>query len=75
MSAHIAKLNRKIRVNQALSRPWNVLYQNTIEEKTLKQKFKYAENYCDRRMKTKALGGWKNIFYENKKERDNSYTQ
>jgi SMC interacting uncharacterized protein involved in chromosome segregation len=30
MSTHIAKLNRKIRANQYLSRPFALLYQNKI---------------------------------------------
>lgn len=30
MSSHIAKLNHKIRVNQHLSRPFALLYQNKL---------------------------------------------
>ena len=51
MSSHIAKLNRKIRVHQSLSQPWNLLYQNALQQKTVRQKLKNAEIFAEKRFK------------------------
>ena len=62
MSAHIAKLNRKIRVNQTLSRPFNLLRENAGEEKMLRQKMANADSFYQRHAKVKAISGWKGLY-------------
>lgn len=71
MSAHIAKLNRKIRVNQTLSRPFNLLRENAGEEKMLRQKMANADSVYKRHAKIKAISGWKGLYELNKKEEQN----
>lgn len=69
MSVHIAKLNRKIRSNQYLTRPFALLYQNKIEEKAMRLKLNEATHYSTRRAKLKAFSGWKNFNQDIQKEK------
>lgn len=70
MSVHIAKLNRKLKSNQYLTRPFALLYQNKIEEKNLRQRMNQAANYSDRNNKIKAFNGWRNFYREVKKDHE-----
>lgn len=70
MSAHIAKLNQKVRTTQFLSRPFALLYQNKERERTLKFKMTQAAAHDNRRLKIKTVNGWRNIWRESKKEQE-----
>ena len=70
MSVHIAKLNRKLKANQYLTRPFALLYQNKIEEKNMRQRMKQAAQYSDRNNKIKAFSGWRNFYREVRKDRE-----
>lgn len=62
MSAHIAKLNRKLKSNQYLTRPFALLYQNKIEQKAMRQRMNEAAHYSSRNTKIKAFSGWRNVY-------------
>jgi len=42
MSSHISKLNDRIKAIKYLSKPFSMLYENKVEEKTLKIKYTQA---------------------------------
>ena len=67
MSAHIAKLNQRLQTAKHLSRPFALLYENAVNEKTLKIKMADAAGRDDRRLKLKAVTGWRNVFREAQK--------
>ena len=69
MSAHIAKLNNRLKVNKYLSRPFALLYENKVEEKMMKVKMNEASKHNVRSLKMKSLNGWRNIYREAKKEK------
>ena len=62
MSVHIAKLNQRIQITKQLSRPFALLYENAVNEKCLKVKMADAARRDDRRLKLKAVTGWRNVF-------------
>ena len=70
MSVHIAKLNRKLKANQYLTRPFALLYQNKIEEKALRKRMNEDAIYSNRNTKIKAFSGWRNVYREIKKDHE-----
>ena len=75
MSNHISKLNERVRTVKYLSRPFALLYENKLNEKMLKFKLTQAAKYDERRLKIKSLNGWRNIFREAKREREDEANQ
>lgn len=67
MSAHIAKLNDRLKIAKHLSRPFSLLYENKVNEKMLKVKMADAARRDDRRLKLKAVTGWRNILREGRR--------
>lgn len=70
MSSHIAKLNQRIQITRYLSRPFALLYENKEREKMLKFKMAEAAKFDNRRIKIKAVNGWRNIYREAKREKE-----
>lgn len=69
MSSHINKLNDRIKAIKYLSKPFSLLYENKVEEKTLKIKYVQAERSDNRRMIVKAFGGWRNMWRETQQQK------
>jgi len=67
MSGHIAKLNNRLKVNQYLSRPFSLLFENKVTEKMIKVKMRQATVYDSRRTAIKSFNGWRNTYRESKK--------
>lgn len=70
MSAHVAKLNLKVKTNQYLTRPFALLLENKLEQQSLKIKNKIAEKHDIRSTKMKGFNGWRNLFRESKEQRN-----
>lgn len=70
MSSHICKLNDRLKAIKYLSKPFSLLYENKVQEQTLKVKYTQAERSDNRRMKVKAFSGWRNVWREVKQQKD-----
>jgi centrosomal protein POC5 len=75
MSAHIARLNDRLKTARYLTRPFALLYENRLNEKMLKLKMADAARRDDRRLKIKAVNGWRNILREGRREREEVASQ
>lgn len=75
MVNHIAKLNDRVKIVKHLSRPFALLYENKLNEKMLKFKMRQAAIFDCRRLKLKSLNGWRNIFRQARREREEQLNQ
>jgi hypothetical protein len=58
-----------------LSRPFALLYENKTNEKMLKFKLAQASQYDERRLKIKSLNGWRSIYRESKRDKEEETNQ
>ena len=69
MAAHIATLNHRLKATRLLARPFSMLLLNKEEQKMDRLKMAEAERHDRRRLKMKAVNGWRNLHREAARER------